>query len=160
MNHHLIKHGDGVRDIALTVDDSNAVYDYAIKNGAASIKPPTKLEDKDGHVIVSTIKTYGDTTHTFVERKNYKGLFMPGYQPHYHNEAFNQKFPPVKFEKVDHIVGNQPDLQMEKAVEFYEKCLGFHRFWSVDDKTLHTEYSSLRSIVVADYDENIKMPIN
>lgn len=85
MNHHLIKHGDGVRDIALTVDDSNAVYDYAIKNGATSIKPPTKLEDKDGHVIVSTIKTYGDTTHTFVERKNYKGLFMPGYQPHYHN---------------------------------------------------------------------------
>lgn len=72
----------------------------------------------------------------------------------------NNTFQPIKFEKVDHIVGNQPDLKMEEAVKFYEKCLGFHRFWSIDDKTLHTEYSSLRSIVVADYDENVKMPIN
>lgn len=160
MNHHLIKHGDGVRDIAITVDDSTAAYDYAVKNGAVSIRPPTKLEDKDGHVIISSIKTYGDTTHTFVERKNYTGLFLPGYSPHYHKEVFNTVLPPVKFEKVDHIVGNQPNLEMESAVKFYEQCMDFHRFWSVDDKTLHTEYSSLRSIVVADYDENIKMPIN
>lgn len=134
----MVKHGDGVRDIAFTVDDATAVYDYSIKNGAISIQPPTKIEDKDGHVIYAIIQTYGDTTHTFIERKNYNGLFLPGYQPHHLKETINNSFTPIKFEKVDHIVGNQPDLKMEEAVKFYEKCLGFHRFWSVDDKTLHT----------------------
>lgn len=138
MNKHLVKHGDGVRDIAFVVDDATAIYDYSIKNGAHSIHPPHKTEDKDGYVITSSIKTYGDTTHTFIERQHYKGLFLPGFTPHYLKEAMNQQFKPVKFEKVDHIVGNQPDLKMEEAVKFYEKCLGFHRFWSVDDKTLHT----------------------
>ena len=85
---------------------------------------------------------------------------MPGFIKHYHQEKINDIFNPIKFEKVDHIVGNQPDLCMEKAVQFYENCLDFHRFWSIDDKILHTDYSSLRSIVVTDYDENVKMPIN
>lgn len=84
MNKHLIRHGDGVRDVAFTVDDATAIYEYSIKNGATSVHPPTKLEDKDGQVVISTIKTYGDTTHTFVERKNYKGLFLPGFNAHYH----------------------------------------------------------------------------
>ena len=156
----MIQHGDGVRDVAFEVENSTAVYENAIKNGAASIRPPTRLEDESGFVIVSSVKTYGDTTHTFIERTNYKGLFLPGFKPHYHKEALNDILNPIKFEKVDHIVGNQPDLKMEEAVKFYEKCLGWHRFWSIDDKTLHTEYSSLRSIVVSDYDENVKMPIN
>lgn len=156
----MIQHGDGVRDVAFEVENSTAVYENAIKNGAASIRPPTRLEDESGFVIVSSVKTYGDTTHTFIERTNYKGLFLPGFKAHYHKEALNDILNPIKFEKVDHIVGNQPDLKMEEAVKFYEKCLGWHRFWSIDDKTLHTEYSSLRSIVVSDYDENVKMPIN
>lgn len=160
MNHHLIQHGDGVKDVAFTVEDSTAIYERAIKGGATSVRPPTKLEDEHGHVIVSSVKTYGDTTHTFVERKDYKGLFLPGFSAHYHKEKMNEVFNPIKFEKVDHIVGNQPDLEMENAVCFYEKCLDFHRFWSIDDKLLHTDYSSLRSIVVTDYDENVKMPIN
>jgi len=113
MNDHLIKHGDGVRDIALTVDDSTAAYEYAVKNGAVSIRPPTKLEDEHGWVILSSIRTYGDTTHTFVERKNYKGIFLPGYKEHHLKEVFNQHLPPIKFVKVDHVVGNQPDLKME-----------------------------------------------
>ena len=160
MNHHLVKHGDGVKDIAFTVEDSRAIYDFAIKNGAVSVRAPVEIKDENGTVVLSSVRTYGDTTHTFVERKNYKGLFLPGFVPHYMKEKFNDILKPIRFERVDHIVGNQPDLQMEPVVNWYEKCLGFHRFWSVDDKMMHTEYSALRSIVVADYDENVKMPIN
>jgi 4-hydroxyphenylpyruvate dioxygenase len=119
MNKHLIKHGDGVKDIALEVEDATAIYEYAIKNGGISVHGPKKLEDSDGYVVCSTIKTYGDTTHTFIERKNYKGLFLPGFHPHYLKESFNTIMTPVKFEKVDHIVGNQPDLKMEEAVQYY-----------------------------------------
>lgn len=97
MNKHLVKHGDGVRDIAFTVEDATAIYDYSVKNGATGIQAPTKIEDKDGYVIYSTIKTYGDTTHTFIERKNYKGLFLPGFQAHYLTEAINKAFKPIKF---------------------------------------------------------------
>ena len=160
MNHHLIQHGDGVRDVAFEVENCTAIYENSIKNGAVSIRPPVRLEDSNGYVTVASIKTYGDTTHTFVERTHYNGLFLPGFVAHHSKEAFNTIMDPVVFQKIDHIVGNQPDLKMEEAVKFYEKCLGFHRFWSIDDKTLHTEYSSLRSIVVSDYDENVKMPIN
>jgi 4-hydroxyphenylpyruvate dioxygenase len=99
---------------------------------------PTELKDENGTVIISTVRTYGETTHTFVERKNYKGLFMPGYTAHYMKEVLNQLLQPIRFERVDHIVGNQPDLQMEPVVKWYEKCMGFHRFWSVDDKMMHT----------------------
>lgn len=79
----MVKHGDGVRDIAFTVEDSRAIYDYAVKGGAVSIMGPTELKDEHGTVIISTVRTYGETTHTFVERKNYNGLFMPGFSPHY-----------------------------------------------------------------------------
>jgi 4-hydroxyphenylpyruvate dioxygenase len=160
MNDHLINHGDGVKDIALTVENATATYDHAIKNGGVSVLPPTEFKDSDGSVVMSTVKTYGDTVHTFVERHNYKGLFLPGFKPHHLKEALNAFAPPVHIQKVDHVVGNQPDKEMEPVVNHYEKMLGFHRFWTVDDKMIHTEYSSLRSVVVTDYDENIKMPIN
>lgn len=160
MNRHLVEHGDGVKDIALRVEDARAVYDYAIKNGAVSVRAPYELSDEHGVVVLSTIKTYGDTVHTFVERKNYKGPFLPGYRAHHLTENLNKLLRPIRLEKVDHVVGNQPDLMMEPAVQYYEKALNFHRFWSVDDSIMHTEYSALRSIVVTDYDENIKMPIN
>jgi 4-hydroxyphenylpyruvate dioxygenase len=160
MNNHLIEHGDGVRDIALTVEDTRAIYQHAIKNGGVSVTPPYELSDEHGVVVLASIKTYGDTIHTFVERKNYKGVFLPGYKPHHLSEKLNKILTPIKFEKVDHVVGNQPDLMMEPAVKYYENALNFHRFWSVDDSIMHTEYSALRSVVVTDYDENIKMPIN
>jgi 4-hydroxyphenylpyruvate dioxygenase len=160
MNNHLVTHGDGVKDVCFVVEDAKAIFDYSVANGGVAVSPPKELTDEDGTVIVSTIKTYGDTTHTFLQNVNYKGIFLPGYKPHHNKEAFNQLNPEIRFQKIDHIVGNQPDLQMEPAVTYYEKALGFHRFWSVDDKMIHTEYSSLRSIVVTDYDENVKMPIN
>jgi 4-hydroxyphenylpyruvate dioxygenase len=157
---HVSKHGDGVRDIAFTVDDSKKIYEKAMERGAISIMEPKVLEDEHGKVVISSVKTYGDTVHTFVERKNYKGAFLPGYKEHYNKEVLNEFLPETKLEVVDHCVGNQPEGEMSPAVEWYEKVLEFHRFWSVDDKMMHTEYSALSSIVVADFDENIKMPIN
>jgi 4-hydroxyphenylpyruvate dioxygenase len=102
----------------------------------------------------------GDTIHTFVERKNYKGFFLPGYKKLGSIDPLDKILPPTGLQRIDHIVGNQPDGEMVTACEMYEKQLKFHRFWSVDDKQMHTEYSALRSIVMADYDEVIKMPIN
>ena len=118
------------------------------------------LSDEHGTVVVASVQTYGDTVHTFVERRDYKGPFLPGFKPHHLKEVFNKHLPVPQFEFVDHCVGNQPDLEMEPVAAWYEKMLDFHRFWSVDDSILHTEYSALRSIVVTDFDENVKMPIN
>lgn len=160
ISQHVSKHGDGVRDIAFTVDDATNIYKKAIERGATSVQEPKTLEDENGKVIIASVKTYGDTIHTFVERKNYKGPFLPGFKEHYLKEVLNEILPPVKLEIVDHCVGNQPENEMTPVVEWYEKVLEFHRFWSVDDKLMHTEYSALNSIVVTDFDENIKMPIN
>lgn len=131
-----------------------------MKKGATPVQEPTVLEDENGKVIISVVKTYGDTTHTFVQRDGYKGEFLPGYKKHPKTEVLNQMLGPVELLHIDHCVGNQPDGDMEPVASWYEKMLEFHRFWSVDDKMMHTEYSALRSIVVADFDENIKMPIN
>lgn len=157
---HLIKHGDGVRDIAFTVDDCRGVYNEAVKRGAVSIAEPKDHVDENGTVVTATIRTYGDTTHTFVERRNYKGVFMPGYAPYEEKDPLCDLTPPVGLLKIDHCVGNQPEKTMEPIANWYEKVLQFHRFWSVDDSVMHTEYSALRSIVVTDYDETIKMPMN
>lgn len=157
---HLEKHGDGVKDIAFTVDDCLGIYNEAIKRGAVSVKEPQTLKDDDGEVIVATIQTYGDTTHTFVQRNNYKGLFIPGYQLVNREDPFQNFTPPIGLDFVDHCVGNQAVDQMVPIAEWYEQKLQFHRFWSVDDSIIHTEYSSLKSIVVTDFDEAVKMPIN
>ena len=108
---------------------------------------------------MATIATYGNVEHTFVQRSGYKGEFLPGFTK-LASDPISMLLPPTLLLFVDHIVGNQPDLQMEIACDMYEKQLDFHRFWSVDDHQMHTEYSALRSIVMADYDEVIKMPIN
>lgn len=158
---HLGKHGDGVKDIAFTVDDVRGVYDVAVKSGGQVVREPFELKDEHGTVVLATIKTYGDTTHTFVERKNYKGAFLPGYKlVDGSADPLTRLAGSPNLEAVDHIVGNQPDKEMEPAVQYYEKVLKFHRFWSVDDSIIHTEFSSLRSIVVTDKDEVVKMPIN
>jgi 4-hydroxyphenylpyruvate dioxygenase len=158
--HHHEKHGDGVRDVAFHVDDAAGIFNKAVSRGAKAISEPQTLKDEHGSVIVASVQTYGDTIHTFVQRVDYTGVFLPGFQPHYLKEKFNELLPHPEIEAVDHCVGNQPDLEMEPVAEWYEKMLDFHRFWSVDDTMMHTEYSALRSIVVTDFDEKVKMPIN
>ncbi|GCC20806.1 hypothetical protein chiPu_0019374 [Chiloscyllium punctatum] len=133
----------------------------AKEQGAIIMKEPWIEEDSYGKVKYAVLKTYGDTTHTFVEYLGpYHGLFLPGYMKPLFKDPLLSKLPPVNLNFIDHIVGNQPDDEMVPVVEWYQNCLKFHRYWSVDDKQIHTNYSSLRSIVVANYEETIKMPIN
>jgi 4-hydroxyphenylpyruvate dioxygenase len=160
LSDHVAKHGDGVKDVAFTVDDAAGIHKKAVERGATSVREPTTLEDDHGKVIVASVRTYGDTIHTFVQRVDYKGPFLPGYKAHHLKEVMNELLPRPDLKYMDHCVGNQPDGEMEAAASWYEKMLDFHRFWSVDDKMIHTNYSSLRSVVVADFDENVKMPIN
>lgn len=152
--------GDAARDVAFEVEDCRAIYSKAVARGAKSVREPQELKDDHGSVVIATVQTYGDTVHSFVECKNYKGTFMPGYQRVQHRDPLSSLLPSPNLMFIDHVVGNQPDLKMNDACTWYEKCLDFHRFWSVDDKQMHTEYSALRSIVMADFDEVIKMPIN
>jgi 4-hydroxyphenylpyruvate dioxygenase len=163
MNQHLSLHGDGVKDVAFSVSDCRAIYDSAIKRGAQSVSEPKEISDDFGTVILATIKTYGDTVHTFVQNKDYTGPFLPGYRATPNGGLSDPMLtitPPVGLDFIDHVVGNMPDLGMEPSVQFYEKVMQFHRFWSVDDKQMSTEHSALRSIVVADHTEQVKMPIN
>lgn len=156
----VLTHGDGVHDIAFTVEDCEKTFNAAKQRGAKVVRELQKLEDENGHVLVASILTYGDTIHTLVQRNHFKGIFLPGYKKHYLSEPFNQLLKPIEFEHIDHIVGNHGAGDMEPTAQWYEKYLSFHRFWSVDDTILHTEYSALNSIVVADFDEVIKMPQN
>ncbi|NXS27134.1 HPPD dioxygenase, partial [Pomatostomus ruficeps] len=160
MGEHLVKHGDGVKDVAFEVEDCDFIVQKAKERGAVVVKEPWVEQDKFGKVKFAVIQTYGDTTHTLIEKLNYKGLFLPGFHPPLFKDPLLPKLPSTKLSFVDHVVGNQPDLQMVPVAEWYQKNLLFHRFWSVDDKQLHTEFSALRSIVVTNYEETIKMPIN
>ncbi|KAE9551169.1 hypothetical protein FO519_005614 [Halicephalobus sp. NKZ332] len=157
---HLVQHGDGVKDVAFEVDDVVSVTEFARKNGAQIVQEVTEESDENGTVKFSAVQTYGDTIHTLIERKNYKGLFLPGFKEHLQSPAFFNTLPPVGLNFLDHCVGNQPVSEMEPAVQWYEKMLQFHRFWSVDDSVIHTEYSALASIVMTNAEETIKMPIN
>src|SRR4051812_41951420 len=105
---------------------------------------------------------YGDVHHSFIERTSYSGVFMPGYKPvsGKYEDPLEKILPPISLNYIDHVVGNQPANEMNKVCEWYERALGFHRFWSVDDKEIHTQYSSLRSVVMASENHIIKMPIN
>jgi len=152
-------HGDAVKDVAFAVQDCRGIFDKAVARGARVIRAPWTESDEHGTVTMATIGTYGDVVHTLVETGGYKGTFLPGYVAA-GPDPITSLLPPCGILSVDHIVGNQPDKEMEVACDFYEKCLDFHRFWSVDDTQMHTEYSALRSIVMTDWDEVIKMPIN
>lgn len=156
LNEHLRKHGDGVKDVAFWVDNATAAWEYATGKGAPSVKKPEEITDGNGKVIVSSIRTYGDTIHTFVERSGYEGIFLPGYQAYQSKIKTN----PVGLNFVDHFVGNQPENMMNETAEWYLEKLGFKRFWTADDKDISTDYTSLRSVVVASENERIKMPIN
>uniref|UniRef100_A0A671TPS3 4-hydroxyphenylpyruvate dioxygenase n=1 Tax=Sparus aurata TaxID=8175 RepID=A0A671TPS3_SPAAU len=161
MGHHLMKHGDGVKDIAFQVEDCDFLIKTAKERGAIIVKEPWVEQDSHGRVKYAVVQTYGDTTHTLIEYLSpYKGLFLPGYKEPLFRDPLLAKLPPGGLSFIDHVVGNQPDDEMVPVSDWYQKCLMFHRFWSIDDKQIHTQFSSLRSIVVTNYEETIKMPIN
>lgn len=161
MGRYLIKHGDAVKDVAFQVENCDFLVKTARERGAVIVKEPWVEEDSHGRVKFAVIQTYGDTTHTLIEYLGpYKGLFLPGYKESLFKDPLLPKLPTVALNFIDHIVGNQPDDEMVPISDWYQKCLLFHRFWSIDDKQIHTDYSSLRSIVVTNYEETIKMPIN
>ncbi len=156
----LIVHGDGVQDIALEVDDVTASYESAVARGAAGLKPPTLLEDEHGVYEFATIRAYGDTTHSFVNRDRYHGVFAPGYKPLDPDRYSPRTFHPVGLKAIDHIVGNVEEGKMDEWVHFYEKVMGFSQLVHFDDKDISTEYSALMSKVVQDGRGRIKFPIN
>ncbi len=156
INDHLKKHGDGVKIVALWVEDANSAYQETMKRGAVSFMEPTVEKDEYGEVVRSGIYTYGETVHLFVERKNYKGIFLPGYKEwksDYNPEAVGLKY-------IDHMVGNVGWNEMNTWVKFYEDVMGFVNFLSFDDKQIHTEYSALMSKVMSNGNGRIKFPIN
>jgi len=136
---HLAKHGDAVKDIAFTVENCELTFNVAKSRGAKVIKEPYRLENENGYVVMATIQTYGDTTHTFIERSNFNGTFLPGFKPKA-EDPINSMIEQPGFGFIDHIVGNHALGDMEPTVQWYEKMLDFHRFWSIDDSIIHTEY--------------------
>jgi 4-hydroxyphenylpyruvate dioxygenase len=153
---HVRRHGDGVRDIALWVDDARDAYRKAVERGARGIQPPATRTDEKGEVVVGAIAIYGDTIHSLVERRNYRGLFLPGFQP----RASHYQAPETGLQYVDHCVGNVELGQMNVWVAFYENVMGFKNLISFDDEDISTEYSSLMSKVMSNGNERIKFPIN
>jgi len=164
MHDHLERHGDAVKDVAFEVDDVQAVYDRAVSGSdgfGVSVKPPRVVRGngKEGEVMTAVIRTYGDTTHTLISRRGYSGPFLPGFVAR-EPPPSSVKLPSIDLVRIDHCVGNQSWNEMVTACEFYERCLSFHRFWSVDDKTICTEFSALNSIVMSSANTVVKMPIN
>jgi 4-hydroxyphenylpyruvate dioxygenase len=156
VNKHVQKHGDGVKVLALWVDDAADAYQKAIDRGAESAMKPNIIKDENGEVIVAAIKTYGETWHTLVERKNYTGTFLPGYIPIENTRKFEQ----VGLKYVDHCVGNVELGQMNHWVKFYQDVLGFKLLMTFDDKDISTKYTALMSKVVSNGNGYIKFPIN
>ena len=156
INRHLDAHGDGVKAIALWVDDATKSYKETIARGAESYLAPQILKDHQGEVVLSGIHTYGETVHIFVERGAYKGVFMPGYEdwkPLYRTQSLGLLH-------VDHIVGNVGWNEMDKWCQFYANVMGFAQLVSFDDKDISTEYTALMSKVMSNGNGRIKFPIN
>lgn len=156
INNHLVKHGDGVKVIALWVEDARSAYQETTKRGAKPYLKPTVESDEHGKIVKAGIHTYGETVHMFIERKDYKGTFIPGYKK-WHS-PYNPK--PVGLKYIDHMVGNVGWGEMDKWVKWYETVMGFENFLSFDDKQIHTEYSALMSKVMSNGNGRIKFPIN
>ena len=153
---HIRRHGDGVKVIALWVDDARKAYEETISRGAESAMIPTVLSDGNGAAIKAAIKTYGDTIHMFVERRNYKGLFLPGY------EAWTSEYnpPATGLKYIDHMVGNVNLGEMDKWADFYATVMGFANLVTFDDKDIATKYTALMSKVMTNGNGRIKFPIN
>ncbi|HET6226261.1 MAG TPA: 4-hydroxyphenylpyruvate dioxygenase [Bacteroidia bacterium] len=156
ISNHIRKHGDGVKVIALWVDDARAAFEETVKRGAKPYMSPTVEKDKDGEIVKSGIHTYGDTVHMFIERKNYKGLFLPGY------EKWNSEYKPtpIGLKYIDHMVGNVELGAMSQWSDFYEQVMGFANLVTFDDKDISTEYTALMSKVMTNGNGRIKFPIN
>ncbi|MBU3681968.1 MAG: 4-hydroxyphenylpyruvate dioxygenase [Flavobacterium sp.] len=153
---HVKKHGDGVKIIALWVEDARQAFLETTKRGAKPYLEPTIETDEFGEVVRAGIYTYGETVHLFVERKNYNGIFLPGFQAW--KSDYNPA--PVGLKFIDHMVGNVGWNQMNTWVKWYEDVMGFVNFLSFDDKQIHTEYSALMSKVMSNGNGRIKFPIN
>ena len=153
---HIYKHGDGVKVLALKVDDAAKAFEETVKRGAKPYMETTVLKDDDGEVVLSGIHTYGDTVHFFVERNNYKGVFMPGFK----KWESNYKPEETGLLYVDHCVGNVGWNQMNPWVSFYEQVMGFKNILSFDDNDISTEYSALMSKVMSNGNGYVKFPIN
>ncbi len=153
---HITKHSDGVKVLALLVDDAEKSFYETMSRGAKAHTQPTTLKDEFGEVKISAIHTYGETIHTFVERKNYTGAFMPGYKP----ASSNFEIESVGLEYVDHCVGNVELGKMNEWVKFYEEVMGFKMIITFDDSDISTEYSALMSKVVSNGNGFVKFPIN
>jgi 4-hydroxyphenylpyruvate dioxygenase len=156
ISEQLTRHGDGVKIIALWVDDAYDAHHQTTSRGAESYLDPQTLEDDYGQVRMSGIYTYGETVHMFIERKNYNGLFMPGYEKW--ESTYNPE--PTGLLYVDHCVGNVGWNQMDKWVKFYEDVMGFKNILTFDDKQISTEYSALMSKVMSNGNGYVKFPIN
>lgn len=156
MSAHIEKHGDGVKVLALWVDDARSAFAETVKRGARPFMEPVAEKDEYGEVVRSGIHTYGDTVHIFVERKNYKGLFLPGYKEW--KPVYNPSETGLQY--VDHCVGNVGWNEMNTWVNFYATTMGFHNLISFDDKDISTEYSALMSKVMSNGNGRIKFPIN
>lgn len=156
ISNHIRKHGDGVRVIALWVDDARSAFEETVKRGAKPFLNPTVEKDRDGEIVKSGIHTYGDTVHIFIERKNYKGLFLPGY------EKWSSEYQPTPtgLKYIDHMVGNVELGAMTKWSNFYEQVMGFANLVTFDDKDISTEYTALMSKVMTNGNGRIKFPIN
>ena len=153
---HINKHGDGVKFLALKVDDASDAWHQTTKRGATSFKEPEILKDDQGEVVISGIHTYGETVHLFIERKNYNGVFMPGFidlKSYYNPTETGLLY-------VDHCVGNVGWNRMNVWVKFYEEVMGFKNILSFDDKDISTEYSALMSKVMSNGNGFVKFPIN
>ncbi|MEO6733187.1 MAG: 4-hydroxyphenylpyruvate dioxygenase [Ferruginibacter sp.] len=153
---HIQKHGDGVKVLALQVDDATSAWQQTTQRGGKSYMEPTLLNDDTGHVVVSGIHTYGDTVHLFIERKNYTGVFIPGFIEW--KSAYNPAETGLLY--VDHCVGNVGWNQMNRWVKFYEEVMGFRNILTFDDNDISTEYSALMSKVMSNGNGFVKFPIN
>jgi 4-hydroxyphenylpyruvate dioxygenase len=156
----LITHGDGVMDIALDVPDVTVAFEEAVARGATPVAPPQAREDEFGVFEIASIHTFGDTTHSFINRDRYRGVFAPGYKPIDPERYSDVTARPLGLAAIDHIVGNVEEGKMEKWVDYYRKILGFSQLVSFDDKGISTEYSALMSKVVQCGTGRIKFPIN
>ncbi len=156
ISEHVKKHGDGVKVLALWVGDAESSFNETIKRGAIPVSPPKTISDENGEVVLASIQTYGDTIHTFVERSNYTGPFLPGFI----EKQSIMKVEPIGLKYFDHCVGNVGWGEMNKWASFYEDVMGFKLLLTFDDKDISTDYTALMSKVVTNNNGYIKFPIN
>ena len=157
MVRHVFEHGDGAKDVALRVPDATDAWNQATNRGAESVLEPTIHEDEHGKVVQASIKAYGDTIHSFIERENYSGPFLPGYRA---EEPFPDDGPAVGIKAIDHVVANVELGKMNEMVEFYARILGFSQLVHFRDDQISTDYTALMSKVMWDGKGRVKFPIN